>query len=320
MRQLSIYILNDKKDWNPMFSIITPTYNRAHTLHRVYYSLLSQTDKDFEWIIVDDHSTDDTSNLIDEWKTENPNFSILYIYLKENKGKPNALNIGLRYCKRPITIIADSDDSFESNTISELKQLWKLVDNTKKSEKIASIWTLVKDEKENLVGELFPNNFWEVSFENRILKNNIKGEKWHSWRTEILKKYKMFHSNYSFVSESATWNRINKDYNFLCVNLIHRKYYSSPDGLILKKKSRLALEKLKFYNSYYQLYKTSNYNMLKYSYFHSFAFDYVKSTLIYKKRDKSLGFAKYICCLVVSFFYLPLRTISYFRIRIGERK
>ncbi|HDZ03946.1 hypothetical protein LCGC14_0132100 [marine sediment metagenome] len=296
-----------------MFSIITPTYNRAHTLFRVYDSLISQTDVDFEWIIIDDASTDGTMNLVETWKLQCSKFKISYFKLPINKGKPNAINFGLDYCSRPITIIADSDDSFDKNTISDLKTIWNKVNQTLNSEKIATIWTLVTNENGQLAGEQFPYNFWQVNFKDRVLnrKQMVAGEKWHSWRTEVLKKYKMLHSEHSFVGEGASWNQINKDYDFLCINIIHRTYYKSMDGLIQKEKSRLELEKLKFYYSYYQLYKTSNYDILKYPFYKKYAFEYLKSLFYYKKRDLSLGIVKTLILIFPASLSIPSKIKSY---------
>ena len=65
-------------------TIFTPTYNRANTLVRTYKSLCYQTCKDFEWLIVDDGSNDNTSKLVEQWIVE-ADFVIRYIY-KENGG------------------------------------------------------------------------------------------------------------------------------------------------------------------------------------------------------------------------------------------
>tara|TARA_R110000765_G_scaffold168384_3_gene273405 strand:+ start:22542 stop:23450 length:909 start_codon:yes stop_codon:yes gene_type:complete len=296
-----------------MFSIITPTFNRAHTLERVFNSLNKQSLKEFEWIIIDDSSSDNTKQIVSDWQEITTSYKIHYYLLPENKGKPHAVNEALKYCTQSVTIIADSDDAFESNTIQELKQLWNAVNLTENSVKIASIWTLVKDEDNKLVGDLFPHNFWQVNFKERVLdrKKIITGEKWHSWRTSVLKKYKMHHSNHSFISESATWNRINKDYDFLCLNIFHRIYYASPDGLILKKKSRLELEKIKFYNSYYQLNETSLFKILKYPYYHHYAFDYIKSLFTYSEMGMKLGYTKLFTGILISIWYLPKRIFYY---------
>ena len=53
-----------------LLTVFTPAYNRAHTLPRTYQSLCCQTCKDFEWLIVDDGSTDNTRKLVDGWIKE----------------------------------------------------------------------------------------------------------------------------------------------------------------------------------------------------------------------------------------------------------
>jgi glycosyltransferase involved in cell wall biosynthesis len=301
-----------------MFSVITPTYNRAHTLSRVFNSLKIQNCKDFEWIIIDDASTDKTKELIEDWKTTTSDFPIQYYQLEKNKGKPNAVNVGLEYCKYPYTIIADSDDTFVVNSFEELKRLWQTVELSEHSYKIGSIWTLVKDETGILVGEVFPNNFWQVDLDHRILKRKkqVAGEKWHSWRTEVLKEFKMYHSDHSFISESATWNRINKKYDFLCVNIFQRVYYSSPDGLIQKKKSRMELEKIKFYNSFYQLNQTSIYSIYRYRFYHQYSFNHLKSFLTYRDSNLKLSLLKLLFCIPLSIYYLPTRLFQFIKIQL----
>ena len=290
-----------------MFSIITPTFNREDTLHRVYDSLKEQTFKAFHWLIVDDASTDNTEDLVKSWIEEQPNMKIDYRKLDENKGKPFALNYGLDFCTEPITIIADSDDSFEPNTLSELKILWDMVDNTHNYEKIATIWTLVKDEYGNVVGEKFPKNFWQVNFEQRVLKRKakVKGEKWHSWRTSILRQYKFFHNdNTIHIGESATWTKINQSYDFLCVNLVHRTYYHSPEGLINQKKTSLKVAKIKYYTSFYQLKDISSVQLLKNRYYRYLAFEHIKSNIYYTDKKISLSIGKKIICVI------PFITVS----------
>jgi len=292
-----------------MFSVITPTYNRENTLDRVFNSLKNQTYKQFHWVIIDDASTDNTRALVEQWIREKQEFKIEYHQLPENKGKPFALNFGFAYCVEPITIIADSDDSFEPNTLNDLKGIWHTIDNSINRERIATVWTLVKDENDNLVGEEFPKNFWQVSFEERILnrKNPILGEKWHSWRTSVLRKYNMCYNANSFVSESATWYRINKDFDFLCVNLIHRKYWHSEDGLIHQKKSKLKIAKIGYYTSYYQLSEVVPFQILKRKYFRLLAFEYTKTSFYYIDKKKQLSFLKTIICFLIFIFYAPQR-------------
>lgn len=90
-------------------TILTPTYNRAYTLPRLYNSLLNQSDMRFVWVIVDDGSTDNTKALVESFKTDN--FPIMYLY-KENGGKHTAVNLGVKYIDTKYTFIVDSDDFY----------------------------------------------------------------------------------------------------------------------------------------------------------------------------------------------------------------
>ncbi len=282
-----------------MFSVITPTFNRANTLERVYYSLTNQTFKNFEWLIIDDASTDNTEELVSQWKNNDKSLNIQYHRLPVNKGKPSALNYAFSYCTMDIIIIADSDDTFKSNTFQELYFLWSSVNNSHNGDKIASIWTLCEDETGGLVGEKFPKNFWQVNFNERILhrKYEIKGEKWHSWRKSVLMEFKMFENeNIYLIGESATWDRINKTYDFLCSNLIHRTYWISEDGLILTKKPKIINAKIKYYTSYYKLVDSTFYGIIKYPYLRKQGLSYVKSSFLYKDKELSLNFTKTVAC------------------------
>ena len=89
-------------------TVITPTYNRARELKKLYESLLAQEDKDFKWLIVDDGSTDDTQDVVREWLNGNQ-LSMTYIN-KPNGGKHTALNLGIPQIDTPWTFIVDSDD------------------------------------------------------------------------------------------------------------------------------------------------------------------------------------------------------------------
>jgi len=88
-------------------TIITPTYNRAVLLERLYGSLKEQSFTDFEWIIVDDGSTDNTKQVVEEFVANNT-FCVRYLY-KRNGGKHTALNVGIKNALGKYIFIADSD-------------------------------------------------------------------------------------------------------------------------------------------------------------------------------------------------------------------
>ncbi|MDG5491652.1 glycosyltransferase family A protein [Psychroserpens sp. SPM9] len=292
-----------------MFNVVTPTYNRKHTLERVYNSLLSQTFKDFVWIIVDDCSTDNSDKLINNWIKQSK-MRIEYYKLPTNQGKPKAVNFGLEQCTRPYTIIVDSDDSFVSNTFEDLKNLWSTIETNHTN--VAAIWTLVLDDDGNIKGDTFPEDQWQVDFETRVLKRKkqIDGDKWHSWKTDILKQYPLYSQPNCHIGESHTWNAINKKHDFLCVNIAHLTAHYSEVSLINSKKSKTRLATGYYYSSYYGLKDVPVSEIVKYKFYRNLAFEYIKSKFTFSDKKLKLSTAKYMVCLVVFLVVSPLRLIK----------
>ena len=99
-----------------MITVLTPTFNRASLLPRLYKSLCKQTYRDFEWLVIDDGSSDHTKEILDQFVKENK-ISIRYYY-KTNGGKHTAINLGLDVAKGEIFFIADSDDVLLPDSLS----------------------------------------------------------------------------------------------------------------------------------------------------------------------------------------------------------
>lgn len=100
-------------------TIHTATYNRAYILPVAYESLKNQTLKDFEWIITDDGSSDNTSELVRQWISEDPGFLIIYNKLS-HVGIPRALNSGVNLATTQWFMMLDSDDHIEPNTVEKV--------------------------------------------------------------------------------------------------------------------------------------------------------------------------------------------------------
>lgn len=102
----------------PGLTICTATYNRAYILGKAYESLKKQTNKNFEWIIADDGSTDGTESLVQDWLKEDPGFPIVYTRL-EHAGLPNAINSGVKLAKSEWFMRLDSDDAIVPETVEK---------------------------------------------------------------------------------------------------------------------------------------------------------------------------------------------------------
>lgn len=105
----------------PFITVFTATYNRAYILSQLFRSLCAQTCKDFEWLIIDDGSEDETSKLVNLWASQNNGFPIRY-YKKENGGKPRAINYGVGRANGKFFFMVDSDDILIPDAVSKLKK------------------------------------------------------------------------------------------------------------------------------------------------------------------------------------------------------
>ena len=106
-----------------LLSIVTPSYNRGAYLKRCFASLCGQTDPRFEWIIVDDGSTDETAELVRGFQRERPEFPIRYLY-KENGGKHTALNASHPLITGSYVLVLDSDDQLIPTAVAEILSGW----------------------------------------------------------------------------------------------------------------------------------------------------------------------------------------------------
>lgn len=109
-------------------TIFTPTYNRGYILPKLKASLLDQDYFNFEWLIIDDGSEDDTNLIVNRWKNEGLPFDIRYKKV-ENGGKPRAINTACELARSEWLFIIDSDDrlvpnylGFIANAINEIRE------------------------------------------------------------------------------------------------------------------------------------------------------------------------------------------------------
>lgn len=100
-------------------TVFTPTYNRGYIIENLYRSLQRQTFKDFEWIVIDDGSTDDTEQIVRNWMKED-NFFPISFYKQKNGGKCRAINKGLDYAKGDLFFTVDSDDYLVDNALEKV--------------------------------------------------------------------------------------------------------------------------------------------------------------------------------------------------------
>lgn len=190
-----------------MITIFTPTYNRKDTLPKLYESLKSQSDMDFEWLIVDDGSLDGTEKLITEFKKENI-VNIRYIY-QENGGKQRAVNHGVREAFGEYFFIVDSDDYLSADAVEMIK---------KHAVSLPEDFGGIVFRKINIADKDCGLNFSEKYIDSNpvdiVYKHHLYGDKGEIFKTEVLKRFPFPEiDGEKFVPEGYIWNRIGKSYN-----------------------------------------------------------------------------------------------------------
>ena len=136
----------------PTITVFTPTYNRAYCLHNGYEALCRQTLKDFIWLVVDDGSTDNTKELVEEWQKKDNGFEIQYLY-KENGGLASGYNAAIAVMDTELSVCVDSDDYLADDAIEKVVKYWQ----ANGSEKLAGIVGLDCTPDGEVIGDLLPN-------------------------------------------------------------------------------------------------------------------------------------------------------------------
>lgn len=226
--ELSVTVMGIRENYRYAFTVFTPTFNRSQTLHRVYESLRLQTFRDFEWLIVDDGSTDDTRELVQEWQGK-ADFPIRYVY-QENRGKPAAFNRGVQEARGELFLTLDSDDACVPRALERFKYHWDRIPLAEKN-KFSAVTVLCEDQNGRLVGDKFPRDLLDSDSIELYFKYKVKGEKWGFHRTDVLKQFPFpTVRNAKFISEGVVWFAISRRFKTRFVNEILRIYHTENNS------------------------------------------------------------------------------------------
>ena len=211
-------------------TIFTPTYNRAYILPKLYNSLVIQTDKDFEWLIVDDGSDDSTENLINSFIDEQK--IIIRYYKQINGGKHRAINNGVKLAKGELFFIVDSDDQLPCNSLEYISYYYAQIKNF---ENFAGVCGLKAFFTGNNVGGDVDYDILDCNSLDFRYRYKIKGDMAEVFKVSILKLFPFPEfDDECFCPEATVWNRIASKYK---LRYFSEKVYLCdylPDGLTAK--------------------------------------------------------------------------------------
>lgn len=234
-----------------ILTVFTPAYNRAYSLPRTYESLKSQTCKEFIWLIVDDGSTDNTKELVDQWRNEDNDFEIQYVY-KENGGMHTAHNTAYASIKTDINTCIDSDDAMPEDAVEKILKHWATV----KDKGYAGIIALDAEiTSGKVIGKGFPEGLTETTVSGYYAGGGA-GDKKLIYRTDIINQYPEYpvFEGEKYFSLAYKYRLIDQTYKMSVLNEIVclveyqadgstknmlRQYYRNPKGFAEWRKIRM---------------------------------------------------------------------------------
>lgn len=235
----------------PTLTVFTPAYNRAHTITRTYQSLLRQDCKDFVWMVVDDGSTDNTSDLIRQWQKNDNGFEIIYIY-KENGGMHTAHNTAYENITTELNTCIDSDDMLAEGAVGHIINLWR----TKGNKNSAGLIGLDADMNTGkIIGTGFPEGMTETTLYGFYESGGL-GDKKLVYRTDIMKSlppYPVF-DNEKYLSLGYKYQLCDQLYHLITTNQVlceveyqadgssmnmFRQYYTNPKSFAFVRKENM---------------------------------------------------------------------------------
>jgi glycosyltransferase involved in cell wall biosynthesis len=223
------------------FTVFTPTYNRAHTLHRVFDSLRAQTFQDFEWLVVDDGSIDGTSDLFAKW-LEIADFPIRYLQQK-HLGKHIAFNLAVQKANGELFAPVDSDDVLLPDALERIWRLWTAIPHPRRG-LFSGIGGLCHDQHGTMIGDRFPTSPFDSDQRDLVYRYRIRGEKWGVTRTDVFRQYPFPEvTGTQFVPEGLPGLQMSHVYKRRYVNEVFRIYYQNEyqePGKNLSKRATLA--------------------------------------------------------------------------------
>lgn len=205
-------------------TVYTPTYNRVFCIHQVYESLLRQTLKDFEWLIIDDGSIDATENLVAGW-IELKKIPITYVK-QQNKGMLGAHNTAHSLIITELAICIDSDDFMPDDAIEKILENWQFY---RANDNVAGLVGLDCYKDGKIIGASFATHKSFIKYKD---VTKVKGDKKYVYRTKVIKEFGPYPvvDGEKFPAQGYLYRKIDSKYNLVALNDIFCIVEYLPDG------------------------------------------------------------------------------------------
>jgi glycosyltransferase involved in cell wall biosynthesis len=218
----------NESDCKYTFTVFTATYNRAATLPRVMEALRRQTYRNFEWVIVDDGSTDNTGELVAGWIARSA-FPIRYFF-QEHAHKKTAFNRGVCEARGFLFLTLDSDDECRPNALERFLWHWNNIPEDRR-DRFSAVTCLCAYPDGTVVGTRFPNGEHIDSDSVEIVRQwKVTGDKWGFHRLDVLRQFPYPEDVHGHVPEGIVWAQIAELYKTRFVNEVLGTVHTEDQG------------------------------------------------------------------------------------------
>lgn len=232
------------------FTIFIPTYNRAYVLPKTLESVAQQTLRDFEVLILDDGSTDETRSIVEDWK-EKTGIPTRYFW-QENQGQQRSWNRALDLAHGELFAYLDSDNTMSHNCLERVLHHWNAIPEDKRQE-FAGVEGLFAHERDgSLEGGKFPEDVTDMTYVEMRCKYGIRGDKGGALATDVARKFPYpVVEGERHLRPSTIWKRMAlAGYKIRYINEVTQTIDRQPDGKTANR-FRLRMRNPKGFRLYY---------------------------------------------------------------------
>ena len=214
------------------FTVFSPCYNSEKFIYRTYESLQNQQFKDFEWLVIEDQSTDQTKEILLEIKKKS-DVNINLICNKKNKMLAYNCNLAVQMAQGKFFIFLGHDDELMPEALDRFYNIWKEIPSNKKNN-LAGMMSNCKDEQGNFVDDELPDKPLITDFYNLYYNLGIRGEKCFCYLTDIIRQ-ENFSTVDKYVPENVMLLNVSDSYETYFFNenlrIYHRNHGSFTNKL-----------------------------------------------------------------------------------------
>lgn len=211
-----------------LVSVLTPTWNRASYLERVWKGLITQSHRGFEWIVADDGSTDGTEQVVRELALRSE-FPVVFIRASRHVGKARMDNESVARARGEFILWCDSDDYLQPNAVSRLLEAWASIPADARAEFVGAA-ALCASNKGTMPNPFPGRPYVDVSWNDLAAVHGVTADMLFFTRASVLKAHP-FPEVDLVIPESVVWTAIGHQKARLIPDVLKINEYNAPNGI-----------------------------------------------------------------------------------------